>query len=69
MINWKKTAELNEMSVNDCKIYFDKYPQSQRKVVRIYDGIDCEREHIVPKQRSDKLCMSCVQIQYHIDRA
>ena len=59
MIEWKKTAELNGMTVEECKVYFDKYPNSAKKVVRICDGFDCSREDIVIKKRADKLCNSC----------
>ena len=34
MIEWEKTSHLNGMSVKECKIYFDKYPNSDKKLFR-----------------------------------
>ena len=59
MINWKKSAELNNMSINELKIYFKKYPKSHKKIIAICDTPDCEYERCVSYHAYRNLCKSC----------
>lgn len=38
MINWNESAKLNNCTVDELKVYFDKYPGSNKKIIRICDG-------------------------------
>lgn len=57
MINWNKSAKLNNCTVEELKAYFDKYPGSEKKIIRICDGCGGERE--IRFFEHDKLCLKC----------
>jgi len=78
MIDYEKSAELNGMVVDELKVYFDKYPKSSKKVVRICDGCGEKRELYFHSYHD--LCKKCtynkpeyrllkskIAIQHHID--
>lgn len=57
MIDWNKSAELNGMNVDDLKVYFDKYSQSNRKIISICDNCGMERNGAF--QSYHNLCLKC----------
>jgi len=57
MINWNKSAELNDISVDALKLWFDKHPCSGRRIWRICD--DCREEREVYFYAYRDLCKSC----------
>lgn len=48
LINWEESAELNNMSVDQLKRQFEKFPQSNRKI-----SVECKNCHI------DRIVMYC----------
>lgn len=59
MIDWEKSAELNGMSVEDTKIYFNKYPSSGKKIVTICDNIECKKVRVIKFYGYHDLCHLC----------
>ena len=57
MINWNESAKLNNCTIDELKAYFDKYPGSERKIIRICDGCGEGRE--IYFFEHDKLCLKC----------
>ena len=57
MIDWTKSAEMNKMEVEELKIYFIKYPCSNKKIVAICEGCGAERELYFQAFR--ELCKKC----------
>ena len=60
MIDWNKSAKLNNTTVNNLKEYFDKFPQSQKRIIAICEGENCE--HRIREIRFDgyrNLCQKC----------
>lgn len=57
MIDWKKTAELNTMNIKDCKLYFNKYPMSGKKIVAICDN--CNKIRYLTLRDYSDLCRLC----------
>ena len=60
MIDWEKSAELNDMSVDALKLWFDKYPQSNKKVIRICNS--CGEERKIYFYAYCDLCLECANI-------
>lgn len=56
-INWKKSSKLNNMSINELKEYLDKYKHSGKKVIRICNRCNEEKEIYYDGYRD--LCKSC----------
>ena len=67
MIDWKKSAKLNKCTVDELKLYLDKYPKSGKKVIRICEGIDCNDELIVSFFQCHDLCKSCAAKKYYVE--
>ena len=44
MINWNESAKLNNCTVDELKAYFEKFPKSNKKIIRICDGCGGERK-------------------------
>jgi hypothetical protein len=57
MIEWKKSAELNNCTVDELKKHFKRFPGSEKKIVAICDG--CEKERILNQHNYKKLCLKC----------
>jgi len=57
MIDYEKSAELNGMNVEKLKVYFERFPKSEKRIVRICDSCGVRRE-IYFYQYCD-LCQSC----------
>lgn len=57
MINWEKSAELNDCTVEWLKVEFEKYPNSNKRIIRICNSCDEERS-VVFCNHSD-LCGKC----------
>lgn len=57
MINWDKSAKLNNYTIDELKVWFENYPKSGKKIIRICDGCDRERE-LRFVEHSD-LCSKC----------
>lgn len=57
MIDWDKSAELNGMDIEELKVYFDKYPGSSRRIIRICDK--CNDDQNVPFSGHSNLCHKC----------
>jgi len=58
MIDWDESAELNGMDVEELKTYFKKFPSSTKKIIRICD--DCEEERELSFDNYSPLCFKCV---------
>lgn len=56
MIDYIESARLNDCTVDELKSYFDKFPQSSKKVVAI---CKCGNVRIVKKQDYYDLCFVC----------
>lgn len=59
MIDYIKSAELNNMGVSEFKAYVDKYPKSQKRVILVCD--ECGKERNSTMGSCHKLCRSCSQ--------
>ena len=59
MINWNKTAELNNTTIDKLQAYFKKFPKSGKKIITICDG--CEKERELKFNGYHDLCRSCVK--------
>lgn len=57
MIDYGKSAELNGMEVEELKVYFEKFPKSEKRIIRICDSCGARRE-IYFYQYCD-LCQPC----------
>ena len=57
MIDYEKSAELNECTVEELKARFIKYPGSNKKVVAICEGCGIERD--LSFNRYKELCHKC----------
>lgn len=57
MINWDKSAELNGMSIDKLKAWFDKYPSSHKRIIRICDV--CFDERNIGFAGHSDLCNNC----------
>lgn len=64
-INWERSAEINNISINELRIYFEKFPNSQKHVIRIC--VDCgdEKEIIFGNGNADR-CASCAPKYYKV---
>ena len=60
MIDYEKSAELNGMEVDNLKVYFEKYPQSNKIIITICDN--CGKKRNVKFQDYHDLCGSCSSI-------
>ena len=78
MIDWIKSAELNNTTIDELKAWFEKYPSSNKEVVRICDN--CPNVSKVMFKQCTDLCKKCShntpeyilvrvlkQTQYYID--
>lgn len=67
-INWEKSADINNMSVDDLKMWFDKHPKSHKEVIAICDTPDCLKERNVRYQDYRDVCKSCsIKVDYMYD--
>ena len=41
MIDWNESAKLNNTTVDELKKYFDRFPQSHKKIIAICEGENC----------------------------
>lgn len=57
MIDWNKSSKLNGMSVEELKAYFNKYPHSDRRIIRICDI--CKETSNVRFDGHSNLCNLC----------
>jgi len=57
MINWVKSAELNNCTVDTLKSWFERYPGSNKKIIRICDICGEERE--IYFEHYCNLCVKC----------
>jgi hypothetical protein len=57
MINWNKSAEINECSEVELKARFDEFPSSRKKIVTVCDM--CGKERILNIWSYKDLCQMC----------
>ena len=57
MINWNKSAELNNTTIDEIKAYCDKYPKCSKKI--IVNCNNCGKEREIKKSKYRDLCKSC----------
>lgn len=65
MIDYEKSAKINDCSVQELKVRFDKFPRSQKKIIAICEM--CENERLLTFSDYNDLCQSCAAIKSHID--
>ena len=66
MIDWIKSAELNNRTVDELKVRFEVHPKSHKKVWRICEG--CGDERPVKFMDRYKLCLSCAVLRRWEDK-
>lgn len=59
MIDWKKSAELNDCTVEWLKDRFKKFPNSNKKVWRVCEGKECDDERAIEFYQYSPLCQKC----------
>ena len=59
MIDWEQSAELNNMDINELKLYFDKYPSSNKRIIAICDNYECREERNIIFYSYRDFCLSC----------
>lgn len=59
MIDWKASAELNRISVKELKVYFEKFPKSNKKIIAVCEG--CGKVRELSFQGYFELCHPCAQ--------
>lgn len=59
MIDWIKSAELNNCTIEWLKDWFEKYPSSNKKVWRICEGERCNDKREVSFYAITELCKKC----------
>ena len=57
MIDWAKSAKLNDMSAKKLKTWFNRYPKSHKKVFAICDG--CNVGRVLNFSTYHSLCHAC----------
>lgn len=65
MIDYKKSAELNNCSIKELKVRFKKFPHSQKKIVAICEV--CKQERLLTFSDYNDLCQSCATVKSHVD--
>ena len=65
MINYKKSAEINNCNIQELKERFNKFPHSQKKIIAICEM--CKNERLLTFSDYNDLCRSCATIKSHID--
>jgi hypothetical protein len=63
MIDWNKSAKLNNMSINELKLYFNKYSGSGKKIIAICDVPECNKERILEYKSYRSICNACATIK------
>ena len=68
-IDYEKSAKLNGCTVEELKVWFERYPKSNKKIVAICDNPDCEgnKIRIIRKRQYYPLCKSCAMKKYYDD--
>ena len=70
MIDWEKSAKLNNMGIEALKARFSRFPGSGKKVVAICDNPECNESRLVEYKSYRSLCVKCVQIgKKHTDES
>lgn len=59
MIEWEKSAKLNNTSISELKIYFKKYSKSHKNIIAICDNPDCKKERKIEFKQYRDLCQIC----------
>ena len=57
MIDYEESAKLNNMSIEELKFWFEKYPSSSRQIVVVCDNCGLERKGAFNGYRD--LCFGC----------
>ena len=57
MINWEKSAKINNCDINDLKLKFEKFPKSSKNIIINCDK--CGKERKCHKKDYRSLCGSC----------
>jgi hypothetical protein len=57
MINYEKSAELNNCTIEELKIRFEKFPNSNKLIIRVCDN--CHKELKIKFQSYSDLCNLC----------
>lgn len=57
MINWKESAKLNNMSIEELKVHFDTYPSSSLQIIRTCDN--CGKKQKLNFYNYCDLCRKC----------
>jgi len=66
MIDWNKSAKLNNITVDDLKEYFDRFPGSHKRIIAICECDCCEhKEREISFGAYTDLCRSCSQKKSH----
>jgi hypothetical protein len=61
MIDWEKSAKLNNCSVVELQMWFDKYSSSSKRIIAICDNPKCKKEREMNYQNYRSLCLICSQ--------
>ena len=66
-INWKASSEINKMSENELKEYFERFPGSGKKIVAVCEGGHRCQDRIICYQAYRDLCQSCTNKKRYED--
>lgn len=60
MINWNKSAKLNNCCEDELKAWFERFPKSNKKIIAICDNPKCRKERELYNHLYHGLCQSCI---------
>ena len=71
MIDWKRTAKLNNCSIKELKDRFKRFPNSNKYIIAICDNLQCKKERKIKYQDYRDLCHKCAvnTQEYSINRS
>lgn len=66
-INWEKSAELNNCTIDELKARFERFPKSSKKIVAVCNGDNGCPDRILPYYAYSNLCHTCANNKMYDD--
>ena len=59
MIDWQKSAKINNCSIDKLKTRFERFPESNKRIIAICDNPECKKERELYFYAYRDLCRTC----------